>query len=87
LLKVIEARRGHHRLPLEKTLAGVPLKRRRQPWLRLRPPERLFHLASYVAPRQSDVMQVTITPPCQFRPLAPALAPDMQRFTELGEKP
>jgi hypothetical protein len=53
----------------------------------LRPPKRLFGLASDIAPRQSDVMQVAVIPPRQFKPLAPALGPDMERLTELGEKP
>jgi hypothetical protein len=54
---------------------------------RLRPPKRLFGLLSNVAPRESDIMQVAIIPAGQFKPLTPALAPDMQGFAELGEKP
>jgi hypothetical protein len=52
----------------------------------LRPPKRLFGFASDIAPRQSDIVQIAVTPPRQFKPLAPALAPDMERLTELGEK-
>jgi hypothetical protein len=32
-------------------------------------------------------MQVTFIPLRQFKPLAPALSPDMQRLTEPGDKP
>jgi len=48
------------------------------------PPKRLFGFASDIAPRKSDVVQIAVTPPRQFKPLTPALAPDMERFTELA---
>jgi hypothetical protein len=43
----------------------------------LRSPKRLFGFASDIAPRQSDVVQVSVIPPRQFKPLPPALSPDM----------
>jgi len=51
------------------------------------PPKRLFGFASYIAPRQSDIMQIAVAPPRQLKPLTPAFTPDMERFAELGEKP
>jgi hypothetical protein len=66
--------------------AGVPQEAARA-LAALRPPKRLFGFASDVTPRQSDVMQVTVIPPRQFKSLAPALRPDMQRLTELEKKP
>src|SRR5580692_6307401 len=89
LPEIVEAKRGHCRLPLvfEKTAGWRPSQEAAPALAALRPPERFFGFASDVAPRKSNVVQVTIGPPCQFKPLATALTPDMKRFTELGEKP
>jgi hypothetical protein len=93
LLEVIKTKRGHRRLPylafdLEKTFrAGVPLLRRRQALAALRPPKRLFGFASDIAPREANIVQIAVAPPRQFKPLTPALAPNVERFAELGEKP
>jgi len=88
LPKIVEAKRGHGRLPLiSKDVLGWRPQEAAPALAALRPPKRLFGFASDIAPRQTDVMQVTLIPPRQFKPLAPALSPDMQRFTELGKKP
>jgi hypothetical protein len=71
----------------KKPSAGAPIRGSASLAARLSPPKRLFGLMSDIAPRQADVMKVTFIPLRQFKPLAPALSPDMQRLTEPGDKP
>src|ERR1700720_4030380 len=88
LPEVIEAKRGHGRLP------SVPKVDGRCPSLEATPaaaacsspPERLFGLAHDVAPGQPDIVEVAIGPMGQFAALTPPVAPDMEGLGELGQK-
>src|SRR4051812_26682593 len=64
--------------------AGVPLRRRRRPWLHSSPPERLFGFESDVAPRQPDIVQVALGPVGELAALLLTMAPDMQGFPDPG---
>src|SRR5215212_1138938 len=87
LPQVVEAKRGHGRLPIiRRRRRPASLNRARQPESDLRAPERLFGFMNDVAPGQADVMQLTLGPACEFAPLRLALAPDMEGFPDLGEK-
>src|ERR1700692_1250879 len=88
LPEVIEAKRGHGRLP------SVPKVDGRRPSLEATPaaaacsspPERLFGLTHYVTPGQPDVVECAICPRGQFAALTPPVAPDIDGLGELGQK-
>src|SRR5260221_2227402 len=78
---------GFHQFPrrgYKRTVAGVPLKRRRRPGCCLRPPKRLFGFVDDVAPGKADVVEGAIGPFRQFAALADAVTPDVESFAELA---
>src|ERR1700680_1565469 len=89
LPEIVEAKLGHRGAPVdsEKTMAGAPPKEAAPALLHSSPPKRLFGLANDVAPGKSDVVQIAIGPSGQFAPLALTVAPNVERLTDLRQKP